>query len=550
MKPTPTSRLHRELDAVTPQWPVVLATLADPPTVTVSGITTPITGGDPQHEVVRLAAAQARSNNRPIRARVTTPGGEVHRLIITPTGRVAQLDDSVSTDGATARKVSLTKKSKPPGRPRESAGGESAGRIRGRVAPVLTRFPRPVRWAGLALGMLTAVALIVLVVHDRTPSAAADPGPGPVPPPGRLYTQLAPPGWSQQAGWVLPIADGTIPATDPATGVTAAVTPEDRSSTQTAGQPAGAKDGWLSVLEPDGRTRWAAPLDGTPTFGPVITRVDGTTVALIGTGKQIRYWPLTGSPRTDVDLPSGARLTAAVGGSVLLTLPGDRVGYLHSGSVRTVQVLPRTKAAIAVDGGVLVVQADTGAWWTLTDDAAPTSVTPTAPTGAGPVQAVLAVTATRVLIAWNPTTPTENAAEAKPKDPKTPATLIVAGYDRATGELITTASTPTAALAGAAGKSPVVVGNDTLGLTAAGPLILSTPPDGPAVLTVVPGFTATSAADHVYGTLAGTAAVIGADGTPQPLPDGTLTPNSGAGGEFLPVVSQGRLYALQPGNRP
>ena len=51
MKPTH-HRLDRELDAATPQWPVVLASLADPPTVTVSGITTPMTGDDPQREVV------------------------------------------------------------------------------------------------------------------------------------------------------------------------------------------------------------------------------------------------------------------------------------------------------------------------------------------------------------------------------------------------------------------------------------------------------------------------------------------------------------------
>ena len=68
------------------------ASLADPPTVTVSGVTTPVTGADPQREIVAAAAAQARGNGRPIRARVTTPGGDVHRLIVTPTGRVVRLD--------------------------------------------------------------------------------------------------------------------------------------------------------------------------------------------------------------------------------------------------------------------------------------------------------------------------------------------------------------------------------------------------------------------------------------------------------------------------
>ena len=148
---------------------------------------------------------------------------------------------------------------------------------------------------------------------------------------------------------------------------------------------------------------------------------------------------------------------------------------------------------------------------------------------------VLAVTATHVLIAWHPAA----------ADPKTP-TVIVAGYDRATGALIATTTAPAAAV----NRPAAVVGNDTAGLTAAGPLILTVPPGGgPATLTVVPGFTATSVADRVYGTLAGRPAVVRADGTPAGLPDGTLTP-TGTGGEFLPVVSQGRLYALLPADRP
>ena len=87
MKPTPAA----VLDARTPGWPVVEATLTDPPTVTVGGITTPLDGADPQRDLVLAAAAQARGNGRPIRARVSTPGGDVHHLIVTTTGRVVPL---------------------------------------------------------------------------------------------------------------------------------------------------------------------------------------------------------------------------------------------------------------------------------------------------------------------------------------------------------------------------------------------------------------------------------------------------------------------------
>lgn len=548
MKPAPT--IAAKLDAATPGWPVVEASLADPPTVTVSGVTTAVTGDDPQREIIAAAAAQARSNGRPIRARVSTPGGQVHRLIVTPTGRVVRLDQHPTgrpgTPTGPRKPGPAPRKAKArPGKPARSTRGRRPGRSRGPgrgwvgvgVPRVWGRFPRPVRWVGLVLGVLTVAALVVIVVHDATPAAEAAAGPvgAPAPPPGRLYTQLGPPGWSQQAQWVLPITDGTVPATDPGTGVTAVITGQDRSTPETAGQRVGPRDRWLSVLEPDGRTRYAAEVDGAPRFGPVITRIDGTAVAVIATTRTIRYWPLTGGPGTDVDLPSGARLSTAVGGSVLLTLPGDRVGYLHGGAVRTVQTLPRTTPGIALDGAALVVQPDTGAWWTLTDDAAPTSVTPAAPPGAGPVDRVLAVTGSHVLIAWHPAA----------ADPKTP-TVIIAGYDRATGALIATTTTP----AGAVARPATVAGNDTAGFTAAGPVILSVPPaGGPATVTVVAGFTATGVADRVYGTVAGRPAVVRADGTPAGLPDGTLIP-TGTGGAFLPVISQGRLYALLPADRP
>ena len=151
------------------------------------------------------------------------------------------------------------------------------------------------------------------------------------------------------------------------------------------------------------------------------------------------------------------------------------------------------------------------------------------------MRTVLAVTATRVLLTWTPAAP----------DPTTTrggnGAVIVAGYDRATGRLLATTTAPATALTRAA----AVVGNDTAGLTAAGPVLLQTPATGPATVTVAPGFTATTAADHVYGTVNGRPAVLTTGGAAAVLPDGTLTP-TGTGGRFLPVLSQGRLYALLP----
>src|SRR6478736_8900292 len=107
--PTPAAKL----DATTPKWPVVEANLADPPTVTVGGVTTEVTGDDPQRQIIAAAAAQARGNGRPIRARVTTPGGDVHRLIVTPTGRVTRLDHPTTGAPVSAGKPSRPRKADP-----------------------------------------------------------------------------------------------------------------------------------------------------------------------------------------------------------------------------------------------------------------------------------------------------------------------------------------------------------------------------------------------------------------------------------------------------
>ena len=80
-----------ELDASTPRWPEIALMLTDPASITVSGVTTTLTGDDPQREAVLLAARHASSNGRPIRMRVTT-AGRVQRVIVTADHRVVPLD--------------------------------------------------------------------------------------------------------------------------------------------------------------------------------------------------------------------------------------------------------------------------------------------------------------------------------------------------------------------------------------------------------------------------------------------------------------------------
>ncbi|HZM66762.1 MAG TPA: hypothetical protein VFC16_10740, partial [Nakamurella sp.] len=465
-----------KLDTSTPKWPVLAVNLADPPNVDINGASTPLDPADPQRDAVGHATRQARALGRAVRMTVTDAAGE-QRLIVTADGVVTLLDPPPATGK--------------PGRTSNPAQKKGKAKTKRRL---LDRLPRPARWGFLGLGVVTAFSLVVIVTHGKAAPAAeaAVTLAAPIPASGQLYTELAPPGWSQQAAWVLPISDKTAVATDPASGITAAVTPDDRATADSAAQRHGSKDQWLSILGPDGATRWAFSLNHAPTSGPVITRVDGATVALVVDGDQIRYWPIDTGVETDVGLPTGAQLSAG-GESVLLTLPGDHLGYLHGGAIQTVQTLPRTDPAVALDGAVLVTQPDTGAWWVLRSDAAPVSARPTAPPGAGAVDKVLGVSATHVLIAWTPAV----------KDPKTP-TVIVAAYDRTTGALIASTTAP----ADAIGQGGPVVSNDTRCITAAGAVVLTTTL-GPASVVVVAGFTATMAADRVYGEVQGKAAVIG-----------------------------------------
>lgn len=372
--------------------------------------------------------------------------------------------------------------------------------------------PAPVRWGAPALAVLTVASLGVLIFHGKgqhTDDTAA-PAVAAVPPAGQLYTETGPPGWTQQAAWTVQLAkDAPAPITT-ADGTTIAVTADDRSANPQTGDTR-----YLSVLETDGRTRWAAPLSTAPRVGPILSRVDGVDVALIAGTRDVTYWPLTGGDPTVVSLPSGATLTP----TGVIKLRDDQLGYLHAGAIAVVDQLPRTEPAIAVDGAVIVTQADDGAWWTLRADAAPTVAKPAPPTGVTGLRDFLAVGPDHVITAWT-------TADQR--------TCAVAAY--ATNDAATQATTtlPCASLprAGATYAS-------TGAVAGVGTLILR---DG--TITAAPGVTITAVVDQVYGTKSGDDVLVSADGNTTPLPAGTLIPTGLSDGHLLVVDSDHRLCAL------
>uniref|UniRef100_UPI003B3B697F hypothetical protein n=1 Tax=Micromonospora sp. TaxID=1876 RepID=UPI003B3B697F len=222
-----------------------------------------------------------------------------------------------------------------------------------------------------------------------------------------------------------------------------------------------------------------------------------------------------GGDPTVVSLPSGAPVTP--GGMV--NLRDDQLGYLHAGSLSVVDELPRTEPAIAVDGAVIVTQADDGAWWTLRADVAPTVAKPDAPTGTTGFRDFLAVGTDHVITAWE-------TAE--------PRTCAVAAY--ATSDAATQATTtlPCASL-----PRPGATYTSTGPVAGVGTLVLR---DG--TLIAAPGVTMTAVVDQIYGTKNGNPVLVSPDGNTTALPAGTLTPTGLSDGHLLVVDSDHRLYAL------
>ena len=86
-------------------------------------------------------------------------------------------------------------------------------------------------------------------------------------------------------------------------------------------------------------------------------------------------------------------------------------------------------------------------------------------------------------------------------------------------------------------------------MTAAGPVVLTTPTTGPATLVVVPGFTATAVADRVYGTVTGGKPAVvdrgrhrhrAASRHPHPHRDRRHVPAGGQSGPALRTAPRGR----------
>jgi len=520
-----------KLDQQTPKWPELRVSISDGhSSISASGITHDLTSDDPQTEAVTFAADQARTNGKPIRMTATMATGDVHRMIVTPDRSVVLLDH--------ARPAGATPDAAPATTGRKSkAKKSSSGRTKS--SGILSRFPprlQPIiKWGAPAFVVLLVLLVGAAILKGpKQPSTNGSTGQVTVPAPGTLYTVTAPPGWSQTATWTVALADQSTPSTDVDTGVTAALTPDDRTTTQTAHDTApnvaAHKANYLSVLSPDGSTRFTEPLTTTPLYGPVITTIDGAKVVLLQeSSTTITYWPIAGGPATNVTLPDGVSgQLNTTGPSVMVPLSEQRVAYLHHGTFQTFEALPLTTPMFANDGSVISVQPETGAWWSQRIDAYPTFTKPAPPAGTSGIDQVLAITPQHAIISW----------KAAPPAGSYSAPDVVAAYDVATGKVIAQATS-----VNTLNPATAVYYSTQHNLTAANGFVLSTPAGQPANLTLINGLQVSAVYDQVYGQDQNRPAVINAAGLAHQLPASALTP-VGASSDHLMVASQNQLYAL------
>lgn len=516
------------IDASTPRWPVARVALSDQPSLELSGIRTLLDPGDPQHAAYTQLLDEARRRGHDLRMEVRNADQSVDRFIVRTDGTLIRLDHAVRARSAGA----------PP--PSTARGGASpAGKPSKSRASALDRRRRPLVWGGAIMGVLVVASVVVLIVNPKRGSddSATPTDVAPVPPTGTLYTEQPPPGWSPEAAWVLPIAKNSTPAVDADTGTVAVLTPDDRTSEATADDTAGDLDGrkpnYLSVLGQDGHTKFAVPLDSTPSAGPAITTIDGKRVVALVAGTTLSYWPLDGPAEKQVDIDLTAKNAAGVSlgeHGVLVEVSDSKLATIRDGGEKEFAALPLTKPIAMTADGALSVEEDTGTWWLTAPGEDPKKIAPAAPPGAVAYSSTVCADPEHVVVLWQSDAPSE-ASYKKPG--------ILAGYDTLTGELVATAVVDSLA----ENKTASCPYSPVSGLTAGNGFMLLDA-GAQSSLTLVPGLHPEAAIDAVYGTVSGDRVHIAADGTTTPQPESALIPAAGTQDQLF-VISQAQLYALK-----
>lgn len=386
----------------------------------------------------------------------------------------------------------------PPPAPRNS--GKQSGSRTGVVLALAA--------AGLAVVVLVVVSVVLVVPRylpgfgtQAAPSQQAPETPDTIP----FEARSAPPGFSSEALWRIPVTEGTRPAVS-----------DDGSRVAFIGA-----DGKLAVAGPEGKRLWEAdlPIQPAEIEGAVrfVKNDDQWEVAIAGTGK-LWIWSADGSGPTEYKLPKDGVVTFA--GTAPLVTTDKKAMVPREGELLEVKVPKGTGGMLVVGDEVLLAAAD-GPWYWAAPGEEPAKVTAKEPKSADGLDRVITASERYVIVRW----------QSEKED-----RVILAAHDARDGSVFA----ETEITAGELADATWIEGET---VAAYGPILTDLESGQTQVL---PGFTPLNAvAGVVYGELEEDQVAVNAAGEVTPMEPDTARPWGLLDGHAV-VMADANLYALLP----
>ncbi|QBI54678.1 PQQ-binding-like beta-propeller repeat protein [Streptomonospora litoralis] len=381
----------------------------------------------------------------------------------------------------------------------------------GTEVALMARSTRPKRARRVVLAAVGGVLTLAVVAGGAVAAVRYVPGmipeqrPTPEQPAVTLDARKAPPGFTRQAAWRLPMHEQAQPDVASDGNRLAYVDPGGR----------------LRVVGRDGEPLWTAdlPLSADEVVGaPRFVRVGGRKAVAVVGGAALWLWPPDGGDPQKTALPEGAEVSYAGGGP--LVIADGRASIPADGGLASVQK-PGGTGALLSDGERVLTAVVRGPWIWVAPDGSRQSVQPQAPEGADALREIYTAGGGYVVASWS-----------MPSGDR----VVLALHDWSDGSVVAAAETTAEGLDDAGWAYSA----DVAGY---GPLVADTQA-GRA--KTAEGFDTVSAAgDTVFGEVGGAAVAATAGAEPIEL-EGDVARPWGLLGERAVVVSDDDLFALVP----
>ncbi len=359
---------------------------------------------------------------------------------------------------------------------------------------------------GLAVVVLV-VAAVVLVVPRLGSDTATPPGETVEPTETVPFeARPAPPGFSTEALWRIPVTDGTRPAVA-----------DDGSRVAFIGA-----DGKLAVAGPEGERLWEAelPLQPAEIEGPVrfVENGDEWQVAVAGS-QTLWIWPADGGEPVEYGLPEGGVVTFA--GSAPLVTVDDKAMLPRDGELVEVEV-PEGTGGMLVDGNEVLLASADGPWYWAAPGEEARKVSAVEPKGSEGLDRVITASERYVIVRW----------QSEKED-----RVVLAAHDAHDGSVFA----ETEVTAGELADATWIEGET---VAAYGPILVDL---GSGETQLLPGFGPLSATGGVvYGELEESQVAVNAAGEITDMEPDTARPWGLLDGNAV-VLADANLYALLPG---